>query len=128
MQDALAEADEVLRVIKEAQQYADEAYARRATVRANPTGLYARLGAAVEQSKATRKAVLAAYAAALLRAMATGLYSFFVFCLVLAVALPHVGISGSFATALAMSLAVQTLTGQHLSGRSRRRPAPAPEL
>jgi hypothetical protein len=57
----------------------------------------------------------ASFAAALLRAMATGLYSFFVFCLVLAVALPHLGISGSFATALAMSLVVQTLTGQHLT-------------
>ena len=70
----------------------------------------------------------ASFAIALLRAMATGLYSFFVFCLVLAVALPHVGISGSFAIALTMSLAVQTLTGQYLTDRSRRSPTAAPEL
>ena len=70
----------------------------------------------------------ASFAAALLGAMATGLYSFFAFCLVLAVALPYLSVSGSFATALAMSLAVQALTGRHLNGRSRRQPTAAAEL
>jgi hypothetical protein len=50
-----------------------------------------------------------AYAAALLRAMATGLYSFAAFCFVLSASLP-LGVAPSFALASAAALAVQAGT------------------
>ncbi|WOB08718.1 hypothetical protein [Piscinibacter gummiphilus] len=50
------------------------------------------------------------FAAALLRAMATGLYAFVAFCFVLALALPGWGTGRAFAAAVAASLAVQVAT------------------
>lgn len=51
-----------------------------------------------------------AFAAALLRAMAKGLYSFVAFCFTLAVGLPRTSIPVAFAAAVAASLAVQLAT------------------
>lgn len=59
---------------------------------------------------------------ALLRAMATGMWSFGAFCLALALALPRMGLAAAFATALAATLAVQWLTRR--AGGSAARPAP----
>jgi len=56
----------------------------------------------------------AAFAAALLRAMATGLYSFVAFCFVLSVALPALGVALAFALATAASLGVQAGTRRRL--------------
>jgi hypothetical protein len=50
------------------------------------------------------------FAIALLRAMATGMWSFAAFCLALALALPALGVAGGFTAALAATLAVQWLT------------------
>ena len=57
----------------------------------------------------------AGFAAALLRGLAGGLYSFLVFCLVLALALPRLGIAGGFVCAIAAAIAVQAAT----RGRAR---------
>ncbi|MGE8319270.1 MAG: hypothetical protein ACN6O3_11040 [Comamonas sp.] len=57
----------------------------------------------------------AAFAAVLLRSMATGLYSFLAFCLVLAVLLPRWGTAAGFAGAAAVSLAVQAATRRRIS-------------
>jgi hypothetical protein len=56
-----------------------------------------------------------AFVAALLRAMATGLYSFAAFCFVLSVALAHVGIAAAFFLAAALAVAVQVATKRHLT-------------
>ena len=56
-----------------------------------------------------------AFSSALLRSMATGLYSFVAFCLVLSVALPSMGTPVSFVLAVAISLAVQLVTKRYLS-------------
>ncbi|MBC7955777.1 MAG: hypothetical protein H7Y33_07905 [Cytophagales bacterium] len=48
-----------------------------------------------------------AFAAALLRAMATGLYSFVAFCFVLSVALPPLGVAAAFMLATLATLTVQ---------------------
>ncbi|CAN7443852.1 hypothetical protein LJR289_002883 [Pseudoduganella sp. LjRoot289] len=53
-----------------------------------------------------------AFAAALLRAMAGGLYSFVGFCCTLALALPRLGLAGGFAAAVLVALAAQLLTRQ----------------
>jgi len=66
----------------------------------------------------------AQFSAALLRAMATGLYSFFAFCLVLAVALPQLSVALAFLAAVGASLAVQ-ISSRWLLGRSMERQAPA---
>jgi uncharacterized membrane protein (GlpM family) len=52
----------------------------------------------------------AAFAAALLRAMSTGLYAFVAFCFVLAITLPGLGIATAFALATGASLLVQAAT------------------
>lgn len=54
---------------------------------------------------------------ALLRGMATGMYSFIGFCGVLSLALPGAGIAGGFALALAASLGIQALTLRRHAGR-----------
>jgi hypothetical protein len=59
---------------------------------------------------------------ALLRAMATGMWSFGAFCLALALALPRMGLVAAFAAALAATLAVQWLTRR--AGGGGARPAP----
>ncbi|GAA4410238.1 hypothetical protein [Quisquiliibacterium transsilvanicum] len=59
---------------------------------------------------------------ALLRAMATGMWSFGAFCLALALALPRLDLVAAFATALATTLAVQWLTRS--AGGGGTRPAP----
>ncbi|MBX3623148.1 MAG: hypothetical protein KF891_24535 [Rhizobacter sp.] len=51
-----------------------------------------------------------AFAAALLRAMATGLYSFVAFCFVVSLALPPLGTALAFVLATAASLSVQATT------------------
>ncbi|WP_460153421.1 hypothetical protein [Pseudomonas sp. S2_B07] len=55
-----------------------------------------------------------AFTAALLRATATGMYSFAAFCLVLALALPHMGLS-AFALGVAVSVAMLGVTRQLLA-------------
>jgi hypothetical protein len=55
-----------------------------------------------------------AYAAALLRAMATGLYSFVAFCAALALALPELGLSLGFVLAIVASLLAQAATRHRL--------------
>lgn len=55
-----------------------------------------------------------AFAAALLRAMATGLYSFAAFCFALSVLLGPVGIAAAFPVAAALAVAVQVATKRHL--------------
>ncbi|WP_027925226.1 hypothetical protein [Pseudomonas sp. URMO17WK12:I12] len=55
-----------------------------------------------------------AFTAALLRATATGMYSFAAFCLVLALALPHMGLS-AFALSVAVSVAMLGVTRQLLA-------------
>jgi hypothetical protein len=60
------------------------------------------------------------FAAALLRAMATGLYSFVAFCFVLSVALPHVGVALAFTVATLSSLAVQVATRRRFTARPQR--------
>lgn len=67
----------------------------------------------------------AAFAAALLRAMATGLYSFLAFCLALAVLLPRLNILVAFASAVVASIAVQAATTRHLNPLSSGRPVAA---
>lgn len=74
-------------------------------------------------SVSSHRAQGAAFAAALLRAMTIGLYSFLAFCFVLAVSLPHLGIPVAFATAVAASLVVQVATRRHLTSPSSERPA-----
>lgn len=59
----------------------------------------------------------AAFAAALLRSMTTGMYSLVAFCLVVALALPALGAPATFALALAATAGVQIAT-KH-SGTSR---------
>lgn len=61
----------------------------------------------------------AGYAAALLRAMATGLYAFVAFCFVLAVALPVWGAAWAFVVATLASLAAQLATRRFIA-RPRR--------
>lgn len=56
----------------------------------------------------------AGFAAALLRAMATGLYAFVAFCFVLALSLPVWGLGGAFAAATLASLAVQAATRRRI--------------
>lgn len=63
----------------------------------------------------------AAFAATLLRAMATGLYSFVAFCFVLSVALPPLGVALAFTIATAASLGVQVTTRKHLRAKSPQR-------
>jgi hypothetical protein len=55
-----------------------------------------------------------AFTAALLRATATGMYSFAAFCLVLALALPYIGLS-AFALGVAVSVAMLGVTRQLLA-------------
>lgn len=55
-----------------------------------------------------------AFAASLLQGMATGLYSFVAFCLILSVALPHVGIPIAFTVAVVASLIAQVASKRHL--------------
>lgn len=57
-----------------------------------------------------------AFAAALLRGMATGLYSFIAFCFVLSGALPRVGVLFAFAIAVLASVIVQFASKRYLSG------------
>ncbi|MET0333815.1 MAG: hypothetical protein ABW190_06045 [Rhizobacter sp.] len=57
-----------------------------------------------------------AFAAALLRAMATGLYSFVAFCFVLSLALPAWGVATAFTLATVASLAVQAGTRRRFAG------------
>ena len=64
----------------------------------------------------------AAYAATLLRAMATGLYSFAAFGITLSLALGSFGVPASFAMAVASCVIVQLATRRRLGGV---RPAPA---
>ncbi|MDD0968247.1 MULTISPECIES: hypothetical protein [Pseudomonas] len=61
-----------------------------------------------------------AFTAALLRATATGMYSFSAFCLVLALTVPNLGFGG-FVVAVAVSVAMLGVTRQLLA-----KPAPAP--
>jgi hypothetical protein len=56
-----------------------------------------------------------AFACTLLRAMATGLYSFAAFFLALSVALPRIGTLAAFAVATAVSVVVQATTKRHLT-------------
>ena len=58
-----------------------------------------------------------AFAATLLRAMATGLYAFAAFCLVLALTLEPMGIPGAFLLSVLASLAVQMATRRSLAVR-----------
>ncbi len=60
-----------------------------------------------------------AVVAMLLRAMATGLYSFATFCFTLSTTLPHAGIPGAFAMATAAALAVQAGSLRFLARPSR---------
>jgi len=55
-----------------------------------------------------------AFTAALLRATATGMYSFSAFCLVSALTLPHLGLGG-FAVGVAVSVAMLGVTRQLLA-------------
>jgi uncharacterized membrane protein (GlpM family) len=55
-----------------------------------------------------------AFAAALLRAMATGLYSFVAFCFTLSVTLPRLGLMAGFAAAVLAALALQLATRRKL--------------
>ena len=59
----------------------------------------------------------AAFASALLRAMATGLYSFAAFCSVLALALQHTTVPAAFAIAAGTAIAVQAATRRQLTLR-----------
>lgn len=59
----------------------------------------------------------AANTAVLLYAMATGWYSFTVFCSVLVLALPRAGIAAAFALAIALALFVQVFTRRFLLAR-----------
>lgn len=61
-----------------------------------------------------------AFAAALLRAMATGLYSFVAFCFVLSLALPPLGVAVAFTVASLASLAVQAVTLRRFTQAARR--------
>jgi hypothetical protein len=65
------------------------------------------------------------FSAALLRAMAVGLYSFLAFCFVLAVVLEHADVQVAFAVAAMASLAVQAATKRHLTPPSSGLPAAA---
>jgi uncharacterized membrane protein (GlpM family) len=65
------------------------------------------------------------FVAALLRAMATGLYSFASFCFALSLALPYTGIPAAFAMAVALAVAVQVATKRHLTRRSSGAAQPA---
>jgi uncharacterized membrane protein (GlpM family) len=56
-----------------------------------------------------------AFSTALLRAMATGLYSFLAFCFVLALALPRAGTAWSFGAAVMVCLAVQAVSRRFLA-------------
>jgi hypothetical protein len=56
-----------------------------------------------------------AFVAALLRAMATGLYSFTAFCFTLSFALPHLGESRAFIIAAAITIIVQVSTKRLLT-------------
>jgi len=62
----------------------------------------------------------ARFAAALLRAMATGMYSFAAFCFVLSIALRHMSIPMAFMTAVIVSLAVQIATKRYITSASSR--------
>lgn len=62
----------------------------------------------------------AAFAGTLLRAMATGLYSFAAFCLVLALALRQASMPAAFTVAVVASLAVQMASRQFLATSARR--------
>ncbi len=64
----------------------------------------------------------AAFAAALLRAMAIGLYSFVAFCFVLSATLPAMGVALAFTLAAAASLLAQAVTLRHMAA-ARREPA-----
>ena len=59
----------------------------------------------------------AAFAATLLKAMLWGMYAFTSFCLTLAVLLPQQGVTVSFLTAIAVSLAVQWILKSRLHRR-----------
>ena len=58
-----------------------------------------------------------AFTTVLLRALATGLYSFAAFCLVLALALPHLGLV-AFVVAVLVSMAVLGISKRLLAGRT----------
>jgi hypothetical protein len=58
----------------------------------------------------------AAFSSALLRAMATGLYSFAAFCATLALALPRMPLAGAFGLAIVVCLGVQAGTIRRLGG------------
>jgi hypothetical protein len=62
----------------------------------------------------------AGFAAALLRAMATGLYAFVAFCFVLALGLPAWGTAWAFGVATLASLATQVATRRHFAAPARR--------
>jgi hypothetical protein len=69
----------------------------------------------------THRASGAASAAALLRAMARGLYSYATFCLVVAAALPRLGLAASFTLAIALGLVAQAASVAILQGSSAAR-------
>jgi hypothetical protein len=73
-----------------------------------------------------------AYVAQLLRAMVTGLYSFAAFCFALAVSLPHLGNTVSFAVsavaAIVMQYATRTYLTRRSSGPTKAAPLSAAEL
>jgi hypothetical protein len=56
----------------------------------------------------------AAFVAALLRAMATGLYSFAAFCYALSLTLPHLGLAAAFVIAAGLAITVQVVTKRYL--------------
>lgn len=62
-----------------------------------------------------------AFAAALLRGMVAGLYSFVAFCFLLALALPRMGITGAFLIAVTATIAVQLVSKRMLSRRRDQR-------
>jgi hypothetical protein len=68
-----------------------------------------------------------AFTSALLRATATGLYSFAAFFLVISVALPRTGALAAFAVATAVSVVVQAATRRHLTLHSSGLPAAGAE-
>lgn len=66
-----------------------------------------------------------AFAAHLLRGMATGLYSFVAFCFIVSVGLPYFGIPIAFTSAVVISLIVQVASKRHLPSSSGHPPTAA---
>jgi hypothetical protein len=65
-----------------------------------------------------------AFVATLLRAMATGLYSFAAFCFALSVTLQHIGIAPAFLVAATLAVAVQVASKRYLTLPSNRLSSP----